>query len=242
MRSLRQVVRSLGVFLICTAGATLVACTRHVLYSTEDWRTPLPPGVSSDPATFLSGIPAPTPRDSVHVRVRPGNCPFCIVEVRVQTIGNTHLIDPDNGPSPGMAIARIENLDDTDMEAVFGFRPQSAATYFFWVDRGTSGKARLTVLQVPRSGGLVTAGHQKLLRLCHPRPTGQLPTSDVDFAEYRYKGQPCYREATDKSVSEASLSFLGEMTLFRRVVAHLTRLPLMEARGGWIDCNSGCCT
>lgn len=245
MSSLRRVVLGVAVFVVCSAAATLVACASRggLLIPTDDWRTPLPNDVNPDPAAFLASIPAQVPSDSVHVRVRPGNCPHCIVQVRVRTIGNTNLIDPENGPSPGRPIARIDNLDDTDTESVYGFSPSSFATYFFWVDRAASGKARLTVLQVPTGGGgQVTAGHQQILTLCHKRPAGQVATSDVDFEEYRYDGHKCDARVGDQRISRASISLFQEIMLVRKGLARLTGLPLMEARGGWIDCNSGCCT
>jgi hypothetical protein len=229
---------------IASAVATLGCATKALIYPEPEWNTLLPPGVSSNPKQFLADIAAVPKGDSVHERARSGNCLFCTVNVRIQTLGETWRIKPDTGPATGLPIARIDNLDRRHQEARFGFRPSTEAVYFFWVDRNPrSMRARLTVLQVPISGGVVTAGHQKDLHLCHHRPANQKPTSDVDFYEYRYDG-PCTEVATTLSPGMTEASLLPSTTvaaLFARVAAILGR-GMIFAGGGWIDCNSGCCT
>lgn len=229
---------------IASAVLTLGCATKALIYPEPEWNTRLPPGVSSNPKQFLADIATVPKADSVHERARSGNCLYCTVNVRIQTLGETWRINPDTGPAMGLPIARIENLDRRHKEARFGFLPSTEATYFFWVDRNPrSTRARLTVLQVPTSGGVVTAGHQKDLHLCHIRPPGRRPASDVDFYEYRYDG-PCTAGAATLSSGMSEASLLPTTTvgaLFSRLAAIIGR-GMLFAGGGWIDCNSGCCT
>jgi hypothetical protein len=210
------------------------------------WNTPLPPGVSSDPTTFLNSVSGVPPGDSVHVRTRVGNCAgLCLVQVRIAAMGNTGDIDAKNGPAVGRPVARIENLDPTDTETYFGFRPVTEAEYYFWVDRDpSSGRARLTVIWVPKTGGAVRAGHQRNLKLCHNHAAGYKRVSDVDFFEYKHPvGLPCDAGdvAATAAVNEASLFSARP---FVALYAHVKKLinGEMKADGGWIDCNLGCCT
>ena len=219
--------------------------SRIVYYPPDDWDADLPAGVSPNPGDFLHAVAPDSPRDTVHDRARPGRCAMlCTVNVRIRTLGQTGDIDAGNGPDVGRAIARIENLDPTDVEALFGFRPSTEAQYFFWVDRNpTTRRARFTALWVPRTGN-VRAGHQKDLILCHPRRPGYAGVSEVDFYEYKHMvGEPCSAPGADKTsrVSEASLfSVRPFLALYERVKELIG--GERTADGAWIDCNSGCCT
>jgi hypothetical protein len=219
-----------------------------------DWSTPLPTGVDSDAAAFRGRLEKGFPRGGAfHARARaakcrPGRTPLrilCAVDVRIEPVGDTRLIDPDNAPALGIPVARIENLDTVDTEALFGFRPGIEAVYYLWVDRkpGTT-KARWTVLQVPMGAGIVTAGHQSDLKRCmYYHPGDPPPVSDADFYEYKYDDHPCEaRVSTQKSsIQEASFLSIEQFGALVRRVAAFLRTETM-AQGGWISCSGGCCT
>ena len=163
----------------------------------------------------------------------------------IEPLGNTMLIDPDNAPATGVAVARIENLDSVDTETRFGFRPGIQALYYLWVDRKPgSTKARWTVLQVPMGAGIVTAGYQKDLKLCNYPHPGDIRVSDADFYEYKYDDQRCDAAVTAEKSSVHQASFLSTerfAALVSRVGAFI-RNDFSAASGGWISCNGGCCT
>ncbi len=219
-----------------------------------EWSTPLPPGVESDAATFRTRVGKTFPLSgNDHERARAATCSpgsldalgsprtLCTVAVRIEALGDTRLIDPDNAPASGVAVARIENLDSLDTEAKFGFRPGIEDVYYLWVDRKPgSVKARWTILQVPMGAGTVTAGYQKDLKTCH---TYKPVSSEADFIEYNPHG-PCPKLASAQraSTNQASLvSTEGFTALLGRVAAFL-RGELSAAQGGWISCSAGCCT
>lgn len=245
--------RAVAVWAGIVVAAVAYGCNPHTLpgsrvvyYPPDDWDAALPPGVSPNPGDFLRAVTPDSDRDTVHVRARPGRCAMlCTVDVRIRTLGRTGDIDARNGPGAGRAIARIENLDTTDAEALFGFRPSTEAQYFLWVDRNPSTRrSRLTALWVPRTGGSVRAGHQHDLILCHLRPAGRAAISEVDFYEYKHRvGEPCsVPEAKEPSrVGEASLFSVRPFVALYESVKGFIRGE-MVADGAWIDCNSGCCT
>lgn len=221
-----------------------------MVYPAEAWDTPLPPGVDSDPKTFQDRV-ARQERitGQLHTRVRAAICPMCTtgdcarctVKVTIQAIANTQRIAPETPPRPGQAVAHIENLDATKTEAYFGFRPRSQADYYFWVDkRPDADSARITVLEVPRMRGVVRAGRQKNLYYCHWHAPGE-GRPDADFLEY--KG-PCTvgpLAATPK-VSEAAVFPAGPIFRMLDRFAATLQAAALASQGGWIDCNSGCCT
>jgi hypothetical protein len=223
-----------------------------------DWTTPLPTGVDSDAGTFRTRLDKGFPRSSTsHKRARAATCRpgsldsrghpriLCAVDVMIEPVGDTRLIDPDNAPAAGVAVARIENLDTVDTEAKFGFRPGIQAVYYLWVDRKPgSTKARWTVLQVPMGAGIVTAGYQKDLNLCNRYHEGEIRVSDADFYEYKYDDHPCDAAYSAQKSSVHQASFLSTeqfVTVVGRVAAFLRR-DFSAASGGWISCSGGCCT
>lgn len=221
---------------------------------THDWSTPLPSGVDSDAVTFRGKIETITRTHSYHVRSRAATCnpgslssprSFCVVDIRIEPIGDTRLIDPDNAPDPGLAVARIENLDSEDTESLFGFRPGIQALYYLWVDRKPSStKARWTILEVPMGAGIVKAGYQKDLKHCNHLHAGEIWVSDADFYEYKYGDHPCDADITLERSRFGEASFFSTEQLVSLVgrVADLFRGKLMAAGGGWISCSGGCCT
>lgn len=247
----RSIPRAVGKWVTIASVAVAAGCQpthqpTQLFFPEPVWNTPLPPGVSSNPEQFRKDINTRElmPPDSGHVRARAGACFFCVVHVKIQALGQTWQINHESGPAMGVPVARIQNRDGTHREARYGFRPDTAAIYYLWVDRRPgSVLARLTVLQVPVHGGVVTAGHQKNLELCHRRPLGRPRTSDADFVEYTYHGN-CTLPVTPLSsgIRKASL-FPGAS-----VVALISRFAVTIGRGlgvserAWIDCNSGCCT
>jgi hypothetical protein len=168
-----------------------------------------------------------------------------VVNVKIEAIGNTLLIDPDNAPAAGVPVARIENLDPKDVEAMFGFRPGIQALYYLWVDeKPRSTKARWTILQVPMDAGIVTAGYQKDLKLCNHPYKGEIRVSDADFYEYKYEDHPCDAavSAEKSSVHQASFISIEQFAALVGRVAAFFRGGFTVAGGGWISCNGGCCT
>lgn len=221
----------------------------------HDWSTPLPAGVEADAATFRGKLGLFPLSGSAHVRARAATCKpdarrlrrrvFCAVDVNIEAMGNTLLIDPDNAPDPGVPVARIENLDSLDTEALFGFRPGIQAVYYLWVDRKPhSNKARWTLLEVPMGAGIVVAGYQKDLKRCNHTHEGEIRVSDADFYEYKYGDHPCELDVSLQPSRFREASFLSTeqfALLFRRVAA-VFRGELMAAGGEWISCSGGCCT
>lgn len=219
-----------------------------------DWSTPLPSGVDSNAVTFRARLDKGPPRGSTsHRRARAARCrpglgagglprSLCSVEVMIEPLGDTRMIDPDNAPAGGVAAARIENLDSVDTEARFGFRPGIQAVYYLWVDRKPgSTKARWTVLEVPMGAGIVRAGYQKDLKLCYASVPRE---SDADFYEYKYDDHPCAVMASveKSSVHQASLLSAERFVSLLGKVAAFLRGELSAAQGGWISCSGGCCT
>jgi hypothetical protein len=168
------------------------------------------------------------------------------VEVKIEPLGDTRLINPDSAPASGVAVARMENLDTVDTEALFGLRPGMEALYYLWVDRKPgSTRARWTILQIPQGAGRVTAGYQKDLKLCMHYHTGDpTPVSDADFYEYKYDDHPCEVavSAETSHVQEASFLSTKQLSTLVHSVAAFLLGEFTAARGGWISCNGGCCT
>jgi hypothetical protein len=250
MKSSRSTPRVVGTWFTIAAVAVAVACVREAVrldpavqhQPPEAWTTTLPEGVSSDPATFKQGLIGIGPAGIAHVRTRAATCNGCTVEVSIQAIADTRAIDPNRPPARGVAVAHIQNLHPTKVEAYYGFRPRSQADYYLWVDRqpGTD-SARMTVLQVPTAFGTVAAGRQKKLGLCHIHPPGYSGGPDADFAEYKPDcGAPL--ATSMMRIEHASMFPNG---LFGRLLGRVASLiaPLaLYSRSAWIDCNSGCCT
>ena len=210
-----------------------------------DWSTPLPAGVSSDPGTFgtdNTGLIA----GPIVERLRAGaNCGGCQVTVRISTIRNTRTVDPNSPPIPGRPFAHITNLDPAHVEAYYGLKPESQADYYLWIgprpDHPDS--TLITMIEVPKvRSGLVRAGRQKKMQLCHAGHAG--PIKGVDFIEYQHPMGCDYPLASgDRKVGEASLlSVTGFLRFLGRSAANLGLTPPTLLRDAWIDCNSGCCT
>jgi hypothetical protein len=250
MISSRSTPRVIGTWFTIMAVIVSVACVREDVQLApgvqpqQTWTTPLPEGVSSDPATFRQGLIGIKPLGVLHVRTRAATCNRCTVEVSIQAIADTRAIDPNRPPRTGLAVAHIQNLHPTKIEAFYGFRPRAQADYYLWVDRqpGTD-SARMTVLQVPTATayGTVAAGRQKKLGWCHLHPPGYAAPPDADFAEY--KPDCAAPLATERMrIGEASMFSGGVFgKMLGRIAAMLAPLPIYS-RDAWIDCNSGCCT
>jgi hypothetical protein len=250
--------RAAAKWIVITSAIVALGCPPPGGFPPPDWSTPLPTGVDADAGTFRARVDKGPPRGGTsHRRARAATCrpgsldshgrprALCAVDVMIEPLGNTMLIDPDNAPATGVAVARIENLDSVDTEARFGFRPGIQALYYLWVDRKPgSTKARWTVLQVPMGAGIVTAGYQKDLKLCNYPHPGEIRVSDADFYEYKYDDQRCNVAVTAEKSSVHQASFLSTerfAALVSRVGAFI-RKDFSAASGGWISCNGGCCT
>lgn len=236
--------RAVGRWIAIACAIVILACTRVMLapgtqYSGA-WDTKLPPGVPSNPDAFKSGLKI-TP-GVIHNRLRAGTCPACEVKVSVQSIANTFDVAPGSPPTAGLAVAHVRNLDPRNTEGYYGFRPSAVADYYFWVDkRPDTDSARITVLEVPRGPGIVRAGRQKNLQYCHMYATRHSGPSDADFVEYR---PPCDVGpiAASSKIVEASMFSAARFLRVFAEMASLLRAVTLISGGGWIDCNSGCCT
>ena len=245
----RSIPRVVGTWLTIAAVIVAAACAQTVQLDPqvqhqppETWTTPLPEGVSSDPATFRQGLIGVNQPGVVHVRARAATCFRCDVQVSIQAIADTRAIDPDRPPAAGLAVAHVQNLHPTRVEAYYGFRPRAQADYYLWVDRkpGTD-SSRMTVLQVPTAFGPVAAGRQKVLGLCRVHPPGYGGRADADFAEYKPECAGSLASSTMR-IGEASMFPSGVFEkMLGRIATLLAPLPIVS-RSAWIDCNSGCCT
>jgi hypothetical protein len=208
---------------------------------------PLPDGVISDTLDFQKKIAPYGVSSTPHHRQREAMCflKLCSrIDVRIEAMGNTNAIDPDNAPTHGLPVAHLHNHDKNRTERSMGLLPGTQAEYYLWVDRkpGGSNHARWTLLQVSHTSNSVTAAEPADLNLCHKRERGVQPTSDADFTEYRYHG-PCNvpPPAVGLKVSQSSLF---PSASFGAVLAHVVDFlaAALQTEGGWIDCNNGCCT
>lgn len=235
---------AVGRWLVVSSLATAFACaSAPTKLPPPDDDNPLPPGVNSDAGQFRRQITAFAPSGKPHRRARPGTCPFCVVNVSVEAVGDTREINPEVGPSPGRPVAHIVNHDSTDTESYYGIQPSIQAEYYLWVDRKPhSTRAQWTLLRVPTGTGNVTAGRPHDLVLCHTRRDGEASSSDADFAEYRHPGGCDGIASTeDMNTSQASIFPIRFAAIFARI-ATLVRGEATAARGGWIECARGCCT
>jgi hypothetical protein len=246
--------RAAAKWIAIASAIVALGCSPPGGFPSPDWSTPLPPGVDSDAVAFRGRLEKGFPRGgSFHTRARAAKCrsertylrALCAVDVKIEPLGDTRLIDPNNAPASGVAVARIENLDTVDTEAKFGLRPGIEALYYLWVDRKPgSTRARWTLLQIPMGAGIVTAGYQKDLRLCNRYHEGEIRVSDADFYEYKYDDHPCEVAANTErsSVQQASFVSAEQFAALVRRVAAFFRGEFSAAQGGWISCNGGCCT
>ena len=218
----------------------------------EDWKTALPDGVDPNPDTFRANLTrSGYARGPSYVRLRAGkDCGGCVISVRITTWGNTRTIDPDRPPRSGRPVAHIKNLDLSVTDAYYGLKPGSDADYFLWVDRRSDrpDSARITLVEVPHRSDLrVRGGRQKNLYLCdyysHGDPTTD-PSQGADFVEYRHP-EGCSYPAPYKTITKSGqapmLSGVAISKVFARF-AELVGTAYLISGGGWIDCNSGCCT
>ncbi len=219
----------------------------------EDWKTPLPEGVDPNPDTFRANLTRVSyAQGPSYVRLRAGkDCGGCVISVRITAFGNTRSIDPDRPPHPGRPLAHIKNLDATITEAYYGLKPGADADYFLWIDRRDDrpDSARITLIEVPHRSDLrVHGGRQKNLYVCNGYTHGTDPTTDpsqgADFVEYRHPEgcrYPAPYMAITKSGQASMLSSSAIAKAFARF-AELLGIAYLISGGGWIDCNSGCCT
>jgi hypothetical protein len=212
----------------------------------ESWNTPLPSGVPSNPTVFRATVAPyllyPGPR---YLRQRAGKCNACVIWVTIKTLSNTRSLDSNQPPTPvARPVALIENLDRDSTEAFYGFKPGRQADYYWWADSDPNhpGLARLTMLEVPRFGGIVRAGRWEDIHVCQAYMHGDTPSEGADFVEYRHP-EGCSRD--DMSAVKQGDFSSGFWQLWSALVARVTTIinrNTMISRGGWIDCNSGCCT
>ena len=222
-----------------------VGCRSATMQEAPDAKYPLPPGVESNPAAFRKSIATFKPMGG-HTRGRDADCFLGLckdVQVRIEALGNTLLIDPDNPPSSGVPVARLVNNDTKKKELYYGLRPESEAEYYLWVDSDlVTKKARWTLLEVPWQAGNVLAAKPRSLKLCHKRGPNEAKASEADFAENKHSGK------CDKTVASATSAIhtasLLSVRPFTAMIDYVIVTTYMGygMQGGWIDCSNGCCT
>lgn len=163
----------------------------------------------------------------------------CTAEVLIQAYGESKDIMPRKPPKNPRAIAKIYNLDKTDMTEMDGLLPSSKAEYVVYIDDDGSGNARWNLLEVPVGRyGSIRRKPQKNLTECpnvpgHPAP----PYSDVDFSEC---GE---HPLVDRRYTMAGFIPVGwAEPLLSKIVSHFKRSSIRVEPGEWMYCPSGCCT
>jgi hypothetical protein len=232
--------RWIAVSLLATAFACATVGDR---LPRPDANNELPNGVSRNPAEFRQHLSGFATSGNAHKRERPGRCSICLVDISIEAVGDTRVIEPRNGPVEGRPVAHIVNLDPTDTESYYGIEPGIRAEYYLWVDRKPgSRRARWTLLRVPMGVGSVTAGRPYDLKLCMKHKFGTVATSDADFTEYKHPyGCDPNADSEDLKVNQSSVLPIQIEALLGRI-ASMVRGDFALSRGGWIDCARGCCT
>lgn len=233
---------AVGRWLAVSVLATAFACaTTGNRLPRPDPKNELPNGVSRDAAEFRKHVAGFARSGNVHRRERPGRCSMCLIDISIEAVGDTRLIEPRNGPANGTPVAHIVNLDPNDTESYYGIEPGIRAEYYLWVDRKPgSRRARWTLLRIPRGTGIVTAGRPYDLKLCMAHKPGT--TSDADFTEYRHPyGCDPNADSENVKVNQGSVLPIQIEALLTRI-ASMIRADFSLSRGGWIDCARGCCT
>jgi hypothetical protein len=242
--------RDLGKWLAVSSAAVAIACasvtTRE---SPPDPKNKLPAGVAKDAGEFRQRlVSGGFPVGPGHTRNRTADCFFSCedVQVRIEAVGNTLLIDPTVAPPPntGVPVAHLYNLDENKREKYYGMKPHKNAEYYLWVDAkpGTPNASRWTLLEVPIGNGNVTAGVPKDFALCNSPDPGVPRYSQADFAEYQHSGVCAFKRTAAKSnMSEASV--MGLQPMFDAISLLIATLSnYLQPQGGWIECKPGCCT
>jgi hypothetical protein len=237
-----QVIRRLAVV---SFALLAMACRAPSVHDAPDRKNPLPAGADPDPVVFRKNVSA-FPIGVGHTRGRDAKCflGFCKgVQVRIEAVGNTLLIDPKNPSATGVPVAHLVNTDDEKTELHYGLKPHTEAEYYLWVDKDTiTKKARWTLLEVPIKGDRVLAAKPKELKLCYRRVAGEAKASEADFAEHQHGGK-----CSDKIASAATTTNAASVLSFQSFLAAIDHLVAIAwegwgMQGGWIDCSNGCCT
>jgi hypothetical protein len=235
-----------GVWTLLAISSAIAAVGCGPELDPPDPSNPLPPGVQSDTGKYREQIAEfPMTRNS-HTRHRKAKCFLGLcsgIDVRIEALGNTLAIDPENAPETAVAVAHLVNLDRNKKEKFYGLLPGNEAEYDLWVSRRPgSNKAQWTLVQRSLTSGAVTAAQPRYLDYCHLRGPNDPTVSDADFAENQNHGacdQPIIETA--QGVSRASLF---PTSVFSALLGHVTRFfdSPTRTQGGWIDCARGCCT
>jgi hypothetical protein len=228
---------------ICSLIA-VIGCAKNLSPPTRENR--LPDGLINDTLDFQKKIAPYSVSVPPHVRKRKAKCFLSLcsrIDVSIQAMGNTVAIDPNEGPTSGLPVAHLVNLDKKKTERFFGLLPGAKADYYLWVDRKHNSKhAQWTLVQVSHTENSVIAAEPADLNRCHAYTTSMRAVPDADFTEYKYDGPctvPLPRE--EAKVSQASLFPLPVLGALLVHVATFLDTAL-RSDGGWIECSNGCCT
>lgn len=245
--------RAQRTWLLISLAFSASACDKDLFktftYSPDLQTVPLPPGVDSNANQFRkqAGMRLMGPS---HTHTRLGDCPadsLCLVDVRIAPLGDTREVNPGAGvgvtsplaPNSGRAVAKIENLDATHAEEMYGFRPSSEFEYYVWADTSGS-QARMTLLKVPAIGqpGSVIAVFQKNIQLCLHGPAAPVST-DADF-----KWCAGLSVSAGSKVNQAGMLLVKPFSALLARAAALVAKPLdLDAAQPaiWLRCTDGCC-
>ena len=168
-----------------------------------------------------------------HTRPIPANgCEGCSVPVSITAVQGSKWIDPDTPPQQTQLLAWIENLSPLPTiatEKLPSFRPRTEAAYAEIADMDpVSGKTRWQILEFRLGadpvGRVVAAG---IFKVCHRYIPDPARESEADF----------------KACGPQIANGLTPERTSQNVLTDSARTPRPRPPiGGWIDCNSGCCT
>lgn len=163
-------------------------------------------------------------------------CRKC-VEVDIQSIGLTTDIDENQGPDRDRVVARLENHDKTNTEAMYGIKPKGRADYYMWVHGGT-GATRWTIVEFLKTGGgkaTVHYGPRGTFKQCAYEGTDKV--SEANFMSCDRAHPPAVNKSSLGAVPVPGFLRSSMLKLFQDT----SSLPPQEDPA-WLRCANGCCT
>lgn len=164
-------------------------------------------------------------------------CRKC-VEVEIQSIGLTTDIDETRAPAKARVVARMQNNDDSDTEAMYGIQPKAKADYYLWVHGAANAAAQWTVVELQKQSG----GKAKV----HHGPTGSFgrcaynQSDEISEANFMSCAR-AHPPAVNKS-SIGSAAWLGFMASSLRKLVQGVDSSALPEDPAWLRCANGCCT
>lgn len=171
-----------------------------------------------------------------HTRTRRGDCPDCLVNVEIESVGLTRDIVPRVGPRRERIIALITNTDPTHTESMYSLKPQTE--YLMWVgpapfNRDSTSRTRWGLIELPKGvTGVTRVDTIGYVVRCPQRHLQPSTRSDADF-------KSCEDSHVAPGVAHAATisraSFFGEPTVPDPVGRYVVGRT-------WFDCGGYCCS